>query len=82
MLPMIPAKQTSNVDLVLVPQEIPCPASAQSLCFCVAQYSILKMQMQIGRSWEKTTRLALNIPEPLQLVPRDASFSGKEKWIP
>lgn len=34
MLPMVPAKQTSNVDLVLVPQEIPCPASAQSLLLC------------------------------------------------
>lgn len=54
----------------------------QSLCFYVPQYSVLKIQMQIGRSCKKTTRLALNIPEPLQLVPSDASFSGKEKWIP
>lgn len=57
MLSMIPAKQTSNVDLVLVPQEIHCPAQAESLCFYVPQYSILKIQMPIGRSCKKTTRL-------------------------
>lgn len=59
MLCRIPAKQTSDVDLVLVPQEFHCPAPAQSLCFCVAQYSILKLQMQTGRSCKKTARLAL-----------------------
>lgn len=80
-LSMTPTKQTKNVDLVLVPQEVHCPASAESLCFCVPQY-LLKLQLQIGRSCKKKTRLAVNIPEPLQLVPSDASFSGKEKWIP
>lgn len=82
MLSIIPAKQISNVDLVLVPQEIHCPASAKSLWFYVPQYSILKIQMQIRRSCKKTTRLALSTPEPLQLIPSDVSFSGKEEWIP
>lgn len=70
------------MDLGLVPLETQHAASAESLCFSVPQYFILKIEMQIGVSCEQTARLAPNIPEPLQLVPSDASFSVKGNWIP
>lgn len=81
-LSVIPAKQIQDMDLGLVPPKTHCTTSAESLCFSVPQYSILKIEMQIGGSCKKTARLAPNVPEPLQLVPSDASFSGKGKWIP
>lgn len=71
-----------NVDLGLVPPKTHCTVSAKSLCFTVPQYSILKIEMQTGGSCKKTASLAPNVPEPLQPVPSDASFSGKGKWIP
>lgn len=81
-LSVIPAKQLQGVDLGLVPPKTHHTASAKSLCFSMPKYSTLKIMMQIGGCCKNTASLAPNVPEPLQLVPSGASFSGKGKWIP